>query len=62
MEKSDNIEIDLLQLFRMLLANIHILLLAMFTGGFLMYYVSSELLSKKFESVTGIYVREVTWM
>ena len=56
MEKSDNIEIDLLQLFRMLLANIHILLLAMFTGGFLMYYVSSELLSKKFESVTGIYV------
>ena len=36
MEKSDNIEIDLLQLFRMLLANIHILLLAMFTGGFLM--------------------------
>ena len=56
MERSDNIEIDLLQIFRMLLANLHILILAMLTGGFLMYYVSNELMSKKFESVTGIYV------
>ncbi len=56
MERSDNIEIDLLQIFRMLLANLHILILAMLTGGFLMYYVSNEMMSKKFESVTGIYV------
>ena len=56
MERSDNIEIDLLQIFRMLLANLYILILAMLTGGFLMYYVSNEMMSKKFESVTGIYV------
>ena len=56
MERSDNIEIDLLQIFRMLLANLHILILATLTGGFLMYYVSSEFLGRKFESVTGIYV------
>ena len=56
MDKSDNVEIDLLQIFRLLIANLPILVLATLTGCFLMYYVSSEMISKKFESVTGIYV------
>ena len=60
MDKTDSVEIDLLQILRLLIANLPILVLATLTGCFLTYYVSSEMVSKKFESVTGIYVLNST--
>ena len=49
-------EIDLLDLFNVLISNLYILILASLTGLFLLYYVSSQFLDKKFVSSTGIYV------
>lgn len=55
MEK-DVIEIDLREIFDVLRKNLLIIVLSALLGGMLMFYISTALLSKTFESTTKIYV------
>ena len=53
---SNEVEIDLMELFHVLLSNLLTIILASLTGAFLMYFCSSEFISQKFRSSTSIYV------
>ncbi|HAF25749.1 MAG TPA: protein-tyrosine kinase [Lachnospiraceae bacterium] len=56
MSESDEIEIDLRELFFVLLSKLHILILAFLLGASAMYFVSIAFLPQEFESTTSIYV------
>ena len=55
-ERTDEIEIDVRELFLVLLGKWYILFLSMVLGGLVLYLISVAFLSKEFESSTSIYV------
>lgn len=55
-ERTDEIEIDIRELFLVLLAKWYILFLSMILGGLVFYFISIAFLPKEFESSTSIYV------
>lgn len=55
-ERTDEIEIDIKELFLVLLGKWYILLLSMILGGLVFYFISISFLPKEFESSTSIYV------
>ncbi|MBO5387565.1 MAG: protein-tyrosine kinase [Lachnospiraceae bacterium] len=54
--KNEEMEIDLQEILYELLGNLHILILATLIGALGMFYASSELMDKKFQSSTSLYV------
>ncbi|MGN0132752.1 MAG: YveK family protein [Lachnospiraceae bacterium] len=56
MRKDDVIEIDLRELFFVLLGKLHILILALVLGAVVMFFISEAVLPAEFESTTSIYV------
>ena len=55
-ERTDEIEIDVRELFLLLLSKWYILFLSMVLGGLVLYLISIAFLPKEFESSTSIYV------
>lgn len=56
MRKDDVVEIDLRELFYVLLGKMHILILALILGAVTMFFVSETVMPEEFESTTSIYV------
>lgn len=55
-QTDEELEIDLRELFFVLLGKVHILILAFILGALVLYLVSITFLSKKYQSSTSIYV------
>lgn len=55
-QKNDTATIDLGQVFHMLWRNLYLLIVSALAGAFLLYLITDQLIPKRFQSTTSIYV------